>query len=106
MPKTITLRQLEIEGACRPQRSFFECVFGEEVAVSVELAEKYADNFRWWWAAAHLLEMPQLSKFLGAIDTANHSDNCFLARTFAECYLEQPEPEIDISFGLDRPATY
>jgi hypothetical protein len=55
MSKIITLSQLRAAGACAPALRRFAAEFGESTPVTPALAVKYADQYNWYWAAAHLL---------------------------------------------------
>jgi len=61
MPKTIKLSQLG--EACSQQRTLFKEKFGDEVKVSVALARRVAKDFKWDWAADHLLSAPALAEY-------------------------------------------
>ena len=61
MPSTITLAQLR--GACSAQRDLFKQTFGEQVHLTLELAEKHAADFDSDWAAQTLLPRALLAEY-------------------------------------------
>ena len=79
MPKTIKLSQLG--EACSPQRTLFMEKFGDEVKVSVALARRVAKDFKWDWAADHLLSAPALAEYkkVCALALADYEKVCALA---------------------------
>ena len=61
MPSTITLAQLR--GACKEQKDLFKRTFGEQVHLTLALAEKHAGDFNFDWAAQHLLPAPLWAEY-------------------------------------------
>ena len=61
MPSTITLAQLS--DACSAQRDLFKQTFGEQVHLTLELAEKHAADFDFDWAAQTLLPRALLAEY-------------------------------------------
>jgi hypothetical protein len=62
MPK-ITLSQLESLNACRDQRKVFKELFGNNVEITIDLAEEYFDKFDVDWAANNLLKPEYLNEY-------------------------------------------
>ena len=61
MPSTLTLAQLR--AACKEQRVLFNRTFGEQVHLTLELAEKHAADFDFDWAAQTLLPRALLAEY-------------------------------------------
>ena len=61
MPSTIKLVQLR--GACEDQRDLFRRLFGRQVTLTLELAEKHAADFDFSWAAQNLLPVPLWAEY-------------------------------------------
>ena len=56
--RTLKLSQLREAGACQEQVERFEKLFGKEIKVTIELAERYANMFDWNFAAEYFLSAP------------------------------------------------
>ena len=68
--KTITLKQLELAGACNTQVILFRQTFGIEAEVTPEAVASVAHLFDWTWASQNLLSTPARRAYDEAIAPA------------------------------------
>ena len=56
--RTLTLLQLQGQGACSEYLEKFRTVYGDQVEITVVLCVEQAAQWDWDWAAIHLLTAP------------------------------------------------
>ncbi len=61
--RVLALQQLKDANACHEQVALFQQTFGESVEVTVELAEQYAQQFDFDFAAQHFLSAPAQAEY-------------------------------------------
>jgi hypothetical protein len=71
--KPITVALLRRKRACQPAIDKFECLFGNSVVPTRDLAIKHADNFRFGWAAHNLLTTAAWKVYHEAITTVENT---------------------------------
>src|SRR3990167_3287469 len=61
--RTLTLLQLQGQGACSEYLEKFRTVYGDQVEITVVLCVEQAAQWDWDWAAIHLLTAPALAEY-------------------------------------------
>src|SRR3990167_8874433 len=61
--RTLTLLQLQGQGACSEYLEKFRTVYGDQVEITVVLCVEQAAQWDWDWAAIHLLTAPARAEY-------------------------------------------
>ena len=85
--RVLTLQQLKDANACHEQVSLFQRTFGESVEVTVALAEQYAQQFNFGFAARHFLTAPALAEYVKVTAAARAEYDKVIAAAFAAAYI-------------------
>jgi hypothetical protein len=84
--RVLTLQQLKDADACNAQVSLFQQTFGASVEVTVELAEQYAQQFDFDFAARHFLTAAAYAEYDKVRAAARAEYNKVRAPAYAEYY--------------------